>query len=295
MKTASHPLPKISTYVLFSDFKQSLKNSAVSFAGLVAPDYTVDFLIRRFASPTRHPVPERELDVLKTGHRFTIPFRGMELRAWSWGDGPTIVLAHGWSGRGSQYFRFVRPLLDAGFSVVLFDAPAHGESPGTMSNYPEFAAAIHEVVNRVDAVGLVAHSFGSMGAALALSKGMRQIPVVLLTMPADPRHYFEIFTQRAGLAPGLKEQMFREIANRLEFNWSELRVAGFAPKLLAPALIFQDPAETAVPWEHALSVSQAWPGAKLVPVPGVGHFKIMRTPEVIEQSVGFLIAKTRAR
>ncbi|HEX4924893.1 MAG TPA: alpha/beta hydrolase [Bdellovibrionales bacterium] len=255
--------------------------------------YTVDFLIRRFATPTRHPVPERELDVLKTGHRFTIPFGFTELQAWSWGDGPTIVLSHGWSGRGSQFFKFVRPLLDAGFSVVVYDAPAHGESPGEMSNYPEFAKAVREVVERVDAVGVVGHSFGSMAVGLALAQGLRPIPAVLLTMPADPRHYFDLFTQRAGLAPGLKEQMFREIANRLNFDWPNLKASVYAPNIKSPALILQDPAETAVPWDHATTVAQSWPGAKLVPVHGVGHFKILRTPEVIEQTVEFLKSKTQ--
>ena len=40
------------------------------------------------------------------------------------------LLVHGWEGRGAQLGSLVGPLVEAGLSVVAFDAPAHGDSPG---------------------------------------------------------------------------------------------------------------------------------------------------------------------
>jgi hypothetical protein len=40
------------------------------------------------------------------------------LPVYSWGSGPTILLAHGWSGRGSQLGAFVEPLVEQGFRLV---------------------------------------------------------------------------------------------------------------------------------------------------------------------------------
>ena len=69
---------------------------------------------------------------------------GQRLAVWSWGDGPTAILLHGWGGRSDQLAAFVPPLLAAGFSVVAPDAPGHGDSTGGTSSVLAFAAAIAE-------------------------------------------------------------------------------------------------------------------------------------------------------
>ena len=51
----------------------------------------------------------RERDVLGTANREWLEFRGKRIAAWRWGRGPTILLAHGWSGRGGQLSAFVEP------------------------------------------------------------------------------------------------------------------------------------------------------------------------------------------
>ena len=43
---------------------------------------------------------------------------------YSWGSGPTVLLVHGWEGRGSQLSAFAPALVKAGFRVVAVDMPA---------------------------------------------------------------------------------------------------------------------------------------------------------------------------
>src|SRR5205085_10246750 len=93
---------------------------------------------RLFTSPRRHPRPAREAAVLATARAVTLDVvtratgrdRAQRLAAWRWGTGPTILLVHGWEGRGAQLGALVEPLVDAGFSVLTFDGPAHGDSSG---------------------------------------------------------------------------------------------------------------------------------------------------------------------
>ncbi|MGZ5446135.1 MAG: alpha/beta hydrolase [Thermoanaerobaculia bacterium] len=49
-------------------------------------------------------------------------------RAWSWGEGPAVLLVHGWGGHAAQFQSFVEPLVRAGFRAIAFDAPSHGSS-----------------------------------------------------------------------------------------------------------------------------------------------------------------------
>jgi pimeloyl-ACP methyl ester carboxylesterase len=65
-----------------------------------------------------------------------------EVAVYRWGKADRrILLVHGWGGKAAQFFSFVGPLLESGFEVIGFDAPAHGLSSGTFASGPAFARA----------------------------------------------------------------------------------------------------------------------------------------------------------
>src|SRR4029079_1563799 len=80
---------------------------------------------RVFFHTTRRPAPDWEREILAMGKRFVVDEGRRSIVAWSFGEGPAVVLAHGWNGRGGQLGAFVDPLVRAGFRVVTFDAPGH--------------------------------------------------------------------------------------------------------------------------------------------------------------------------
>src|SRR5262249_10337057 len=65
-----------------------------------------------------------------------------DLAVWHWGSGPRVLLVHGWGGHAGRLSAFVAPLLDAGFGVVSFDAPAHGISEGRFATLPDFIRSV---------------------------------------------------------------------------------------------------------------------------------------------------------
>ena len=82
----------------------------------------------------------------------------------SWGSGsPAVLLLHGWGGSRAQMTGFVNPLLAAGYRVVTFDQPAHGESDGKTTNILEIAPALGALAARAGNFhAIVAHSFGTL-------------------------------------------------------------------------------------------------------------------------------------
>lgn len=64
--------------------------------------------------------------------------------------------------------RMVGPLVSAGFKVVAFDAPAHGESSGRTTDLVESASAIAAVAAHTGPLhAVLAHSFGASMALYA--------------------------------------------------------------------------------------------------------------------------------
>src|SRR5215212_7536071 len=94
---------------------------------------------RAFFSPSKYEVRTIDQSIIGRGNNFRIPFEGGELAVTTWGEGPAVLLMHGWGGARAQMTGFVEPLLGAGYRVVAYDQPAHGESDGKMTNLLEIA------------------------------------------------------------------------------------------------------------------------------------------------------------
>ena len=160
---------------------------------------------RLFFMPFSKPPSAAEQRALSNSERLSLPFRGKNLAAYAWGTGPTVILLHGWSSNAGSMHHFVVPLLEAGFRVFAFDAPAHGASPGRMTDAVEYGEAIRAAIEMNNPVeGVIAHSFGAMAMLLLLAEepGLAIKAVVANNPPAELSTLIDIFADRLGL-PGL--------------------------------------------------------------------------------------------
>jgi pimeloyl-ACP methyl ester carboxylesterase len=85
----------------------------------------------RFLTPRPAPPTPRDLEMIDQGSPVVLD---CGLAATAWGEGPTVLLAHGWESRRTHWSAFVPALTAAGYRAVAIDAPAHGDSPGETSN-----------------------------------------------------------------------------------------------------------------------------------------------------------------
>ena len=286
--TRSHP--QKSTNDRFSG--RALR-AAFGLLETTAPGLGARIAERMFFRPPPSRVSPRVRSLLASARPFEVRFRGQALAAWSWGEGPRIILVHGWGSRGGHMAAFVPRLLAAGFSAVTFDAPAHGASPGRTTNIPEIAGAlwaVSEATGPEPAAGAVAHSAGSVATAYALRHGLVLGRAVLLSSAARPDAYAERFAERLGLGPRLQAGLRTLSEKRLGLPWSALDVPTLVRGLEVPALIVHDEQDEDVPWRDGAEVAAAWPQARLVTTRGLGHHQVLRDPEVARHAVDFLRA-----
>src|SRR5207253_7426388 len=128
---------------------------------------------RLFLTPRRGRRPGEEIDLLATARARPMRVGARRIETWVWGVGPSVLLVHGWGGRGAQLGPFVGPLVARGFSVVTFDAPGHGASEAGLVTIPQMVAAVGAVAAHHGPLGgLIAHSVGSVVAARAMFEGL---------------------------------------------------------------------------------------------------------------------------
>jgi len=265
--------------------------TAFRTVGSVAPGVAARWAETIFCRPPRpEPRPSEEV-FLATGEHLTVRSEDQDLAVWTWGDGPVVVLAHGWGGRAGRFSSIGGALVGAGFRVVLFDAPAHGASMGRQASLPQFSRALREVGAAVGPVyGLVGHSLGGAAVSLAIRQGLAARRAVLLACPADVVLFSHAFAEHLRIPPRARDVMQHNLETRLQIRWEELHIPTLAKALTMPALIFHDLQDADVPYGHGEEIARAWPGAELVTTTGLGHRAILWNPEVIRRTVAFLEA-----
>ena len=264
-----------------------------------------------FLRPRRFPRPARELVALQQARSILVPtdraVHGARhagpapLRAWVWGDdGPVVLLVHGWQGRGAQLAPFVEPLVSRGFRVAAFDAPAHGDTPGTHASLFAFRDAIlamHAALGPFHA--LVSHSMGGAAAILAAEQlGAGQEVAVahryaLICPPNDVRDFTAELTKALGLSEATRAAVHRRLERTFGVKLAEVRAPELVRKRSEPLLLVHDRGDVEVPFDRGEAIAAAWPGAELVATEGLGHRRILADPHVVARVVDHVASSAR--
>jgi pimeloyl-ACP methyl ester carboxylesterase len=212
------------------------------------------------------------------------------MAAWRWGSGPTVFLAHGWEGFGAQLAAFVAPLEKAGYSVVTFDAKAHGATAGveaTLSDFADALLALQARFGRPRAV--IAHSFGALGALLALQRGLAPSALALVAIPS-PRERVAAFRTELRLSDAATEKMVEIIEQRVGVPFEGVEAPVLASGVALPVLVVHDRRDRVASRATAEATVAALSNATLRTTEGLGHHRILKDPTIVADITSFLEA-----
>jgi pimeloyl-ACP methyl ester carboxylesterase len=282
----SAALPQISTNVRFAASR------------LLFPELASSLAERLFLTPPRaRDAAATALDLIDARSTI-IEHKGRSIVTWRWGsrEDPAVVLVHGWGGNAAQMRAFVFPLLSAGYRVIAYDQPAHGLSDGKLTGLPDFADVLGEVAAHHGNVhGVIAHSLGGAGAALALAWGkVSYRRIVLVSPPSDLVGYSRRFARWYWMPEPVRKAMQKAIEERYGVLWEEIEVPRVAPRLNAQALVIHDRDDRLMPWTHGAKVARHWPNARLLSTDGLGHRRILADESVTRSAADFIAGRATA-
>lgn len=223
-------------------------------------------------------------DVCPLGAR-RVPLTGVPrvAAAYVWGsEEPTMLALHGWGTDSTTMLNVVNVARAGGQSVVCFDAPGHGTSPGSMATVTEYAHATREVLQRFAGIHtVVAHSLASIVAASAINEAKAQkVRNVLLLAPAcSLGGVLDRWCIQRGLAPALAAGIRRELDRRHGVPVSHWDITCLGLPGSIDVRILHDPADDSVPISDSHQIA-AEVSAELVEAAGTGHHGILASDEM---------------
>ena len=206
------------------------------------------------------------------------------------GDGPTVMLLHGWGGTAADMLPAAAAFARAGHRAVVFDMPGHGRSPGRESSLVQFLRAIEAVCGCPRSAGDHRRTFvrrHSRGFWQSRSSRFLFVAQCSSLRRRGPPYYVERFSRTIGLPAERAVGMMRRVVERVGRPVESLDALVAARQVDVPALIFHDPADREVPFTFATQMAAALRGSRLVPAPALGHKRILRDAATVAGAVDF--------
>lgn len=171
-------------------------------------------------TPKRIPVerkpsmPYQDIQFYSDGltiHGWFIPAMNTEEKVHEETDlssSPLMIIAHGWGSNRSRVLRYIEPLWQAGYAILMYDARSHGhsdliEAPSAYTFRDDILAAVDYALTipEIDPerIGVLGHSMGGLGTILSLPYRLAVRAVITDSMPAQFESVLEAEFKRRGL------------------------------------------------------------------------------------------------
>ncbi len=284
-----------STNVRNKNLRQRATGWVLGLFWALAPGWTRKLTLRLFFSPRRYRTTTGEEEVLAKGRPFRVQVHDNILQGWCWGEGPGVLLFHGWNGRGIQFQQFIEPLVNAGYTAIAIDGPAHGASTGRVTSYFEFTDVLRTLLtrnHRFRIEGVIAHSFGAAALINALTKEQVAVNAIciapVLKLQELLRHAFEQY----GIPQRIYHSLIGEFEDRFGYRLTEDNPHRLIGDLPGSLVMVHDVDDRTAPYPDVYKAARDNDHIDLWTSKGLGHSGVLRDPEVVDRCVAYLRHKT---
>ena len=249
---------------------------------------------RLFCTPL-HRYNGKEADIFKKAEKLEFESGDVTIRGYRCNapQSKKVLLLHGFSSTCHKFDKYAIALVNQGYEVLAFDAPAHGASSGNTVNAVEYCDMIKKVYDNYGPIdAYIAHSFGGIAVSLALEElpHTSNTKLVLIAPATETTSAIEGAFTMLGIANKKVRQAMDDIIFSIsgkQTEWFSVRRA--MQNIRASVLWIHDEEDEITPLADALKVKEASPKhIRFLITKGLGHQKIYRDAKVKNEILSFL-------
>ena len=237
-----------------------------------------------FCSPARTKINKSQFEFLHSAKESKILFHGKKIQLYQWGNGPKKVLfIHGWQSFSFRWKQYIEALSSEDeYTLLAFDAPAHGQSEGKRFTVTENASLINRLLNDYGNFhAIIAHSMGSFSFFYAQAKYL--LPpinkLIILSPPAYLTEFIGFYKNALKLKASTVDSITDEFQIRVNEDLHSVNIPFLVKNLSIPGIIIHDTKDVLTDYSNARLLHHHWPISELITTNGLGHR--LRSPEVV--------------
>jgi pimeloyl-ACP methyl ester carboxylesterase len=265
---------------------------------VLSPALAARLALRLFTTPRSRSISALDASFLAGAATRRLPTPHGEVQVYEWpGDGPAVLVLHGWISYAGQLRPTIEGLRSHRLRVVAFDAPAHGRSGGRQADLHSFRDALAAVSSACGPVAaILAHSFGAISAASWLAEDAAAAALraaVLVGLPRDVGYLFESFNAAMGLRVDVIQRLRALFQARYGGYPEQYAAPALARRIHIPVLLVHGGVDEYIPAAHAREVALQLRDGRIEVIAGLNHSAPLRDPDSIELMAQFIGARLR--
>ena len=232
--------------------------------------------------------------VFERSEKIEFSFEGNIVRGYRWKhrSQKKCLILHGFESSVVNFENYVMALIEKGYEILAFDAPAHGRSTGKTINVITYKNLVHYIWDHYGPIdAFIAHSFGGLTLCLALEEipHSASTKIVLIAPAAETKTAIDNFFKVVKLNDDVRkefDQLITQIGGKPPGWYS---VARAAPHLNAQVLFLQDKDDLMTPLSDVKPImDKNYPNFQFIISEGLGHRRIYRDNQSLKIIMEFL-------
>jgi len=275
---------------LITKYGPKVVGLGLNISNVFAPAATANKTLDIFCTPRGGRIKSHQKKFLRKFDKHALKLDDKDIMTYHYaGNGPTILLAHGWESNSFRWRKLFKHLQAADFNIVAMDGPAHGNSGSDRFTALLYAQMMKVVTEYYNPQVLCGHSIGGMASIICLHQfdlpSVRK--AVILASPDKltdiTNNYFNIIGGSNSLRSSYEKNFVAVFGKPIDYYSS----ASFASEFSLPALVVHDKEDSINKFDEGERIHRSWEGSELFVTHGLGHS--LQNKEVHRKVVDFCL------
>lgn len=248
--------------------------SSINLISYISTPFAVHLAFQLFSRPEKGKAKKLNTKFLKTAIQKEVSYQGITIMTYHWiGKRATILLVHGWESNTSRWKHLIELLKAQDYNIITLDAPAHGNSGGTLFNAVLYSECIHTVAKKFNPSIIIGHSVGGISTVLAQHKyHLNSVDkLVLLGAPSNFTGIFDRYKSLMHYNKNVSRGIDAFVLKRFGHLLGYYHIANFSQNMHSKALVIHDKEDGIIPYKDALEYQENYKNATLIATSGFGH------------------------
>lgn len=271
----------------------SYQRARFRLMSLVSPQKAAREAFTLFCTPNRRKCSRPEA-IVAEAVPLSLVMDGLNIYGHRWNHPASkkVLIVHGFESSAERFNCFINPLIQKGYEVVAFDAPAHGKSEGKQITVPVYVRALQHIAHQFGPFdAYIAHSFGGLAVAhlLEITPHDEQTKMVLIAPATETTTAVSRFFRLLHLNEKVRQAFDELIVSKGETPPEYLSVRRAVQNIKAGILWLHDEQDDITPYRDAEQVKKDHhPHIQFIISSGFGHRQIYRDPHTLKHILHFL-------